>query len=119
MPANGKLLSRGGIVAGAFICSAFYLFVSNAGLTSLTSFKVLIFFVLGTLIAAVIIGMSAELFQRRFGEILWKSFTNPPPPQAVRRINLIGTVILMVWQIIITVLFAKLAYAWFMIYLAI
>jgi len=25
----------------------------------------------------------------------------------------------MVWQIIITVLFAKLAYAWFMIYLAI
>src|SRR5438046_10201364 len=105
MPANGKLLSRGGIVAGAFICSAFYLFVSNAGLTSLTSFKVLIFFVLGTLIAAVIIGMSAELFQRRFGEILWKSFTNPPPPQAVRRINLIGTVIVLVWHININVLY--------------
>jgi len=70
MPANGKLLSRGGIAAGAFICSASYLFISNAGLTSLTSFKVLIFFVLGTLIAAVAIGMSAELFQRRFGEIL-------------------------------------------------
>jgi hypothetical protein len=119
MPANGKLLSRGGIAACAFICSAFYLFVSNTGLTSLTSFKVLIFCVLGTLVAALVIGMSADLFQRRFGEILWKSFSNPLSPQAVRKINATGTVILMVWQIIITVLFAKLAYAWFMIYLAI
>src|SRR5439155_24383398 len=117
MPANGKLLSRGGIAAGAFICSAFYLFISNAGLTSLTSFKVLIFFVLGTLIAAVAIGMSAELFQRRFGEILWNSFINPPTPKAVRRINSIGTVIIMVWQIIIIVLFVYIAYVWFIFYL--
>ena len=119
LTSSKKLLSRGGIATGAFLCSAFYLFISNTGPSSLVSLKTLLFFLLGTVIAAVVIGMSADLFQRSLGNILWRSIENPLSPQAVRKINMIGALILVLWQIVITFLFAKLAYVWFTIYFSI
>jgi hypothetical protein len=112
------LLSRGGIAAWVFIASGLYLFISHAGLSSLVSLRAAVFFVIGTFVAVIVIGISVALFQRNFGHILAKSITNPLPPQAVRKINLLGAAILMIWQIVITVLVAKLAYAW-LIYFAI
>jgi|SRR5919108_3716456 hypothetical protein len=113
-----KLWSRGGIASGVFVCSGFYLFISNTGLSSLISFKTLLFLVFGAVIAALIIGISAELFQRNLGNILWRSIENPISPEAVRKINAIGSLVLMAWQVVITFLFAKLAYVWFTLYFA-
>jgi hypothetical protein len=119
LPKIRTLAITGGVAASVFILSAFYLFVSDAGLGSLISVKAAIFFALGTFVAAAVIGMSADLLQRTLSRMLWQSITNPMSPKSVGRINAIGAVAVIVWQVFVTFLFAKLAYEWFTIYFAI
>jgi hypothetical protein len=120
MPLKIRTLGiTGGVAAAVFILSAFYLFVSNAGLGSLISVKAAIFFVLGTFVAGVVIGMSADLLQRSVSRMLWRSITNPISPKSAGRINAVGALAVVVWQVFVTFLFTKLAYEWFTIYFAI
>ncbi len=94
-----------------FIVTGLYLFIADLGFSSLISLKALGFFIVGMFAAAIVIGVPAYLLQRATAKVLMKTVTNPYSDVAIKKIKIIGVVLLLT-QVAVTIIVTKLAFQW-------